>query len=192
MPSKDYSSPCPPKITPVHALQKFPSTLPSVLEGLPHCPLPLQDHLRTTTYGESISFFFLLITSSNAMSNNGLRTLPFSGRRPLGIPPIFPISTPLYLFCLHMCLRPSSPPHWDTHLPQRGHGHLFRNCVVCLFKVDVPQSYILPSLQSLFHQLNIPSTVPLPLLKPCCSIPISHSTILLILRRIMFSNTFRT
>ena len=103
---------------------------------------------------------------------------------------IFPVSTPLYLVCLHMSLRPSSPPPWDTHLPQRGHGYLSRNCVVCLYKFDEPQSYILPSLQSLFHQLNITSTVPLPILKPCCSSPNSHSTILFILRPISLSNTF--
>ena len=98
---------------------------------------------------------------------------------------------------LYSAVRPKTPPSsvdlLSVHV-QRGHGHISRNCFVCLFKVYESQSHIFLSLQFLFHQslrVNTPSAVPLPLLEPCCSSPISHSAILLILPSRILSNTFR-
>ena len=65
-------------------------------------------------------------------------------------------------FCLLICGFNHSHLHlWDTHPPQRSHGHISRNCVICLFKVYESQSHIILSFQFLFHQLSL-SEHPIP------------------------------
>ena len=38
----------------VHVCQRFPSTLPTVLKGLPHCPLLLRGHLHIYQLAENV------------------------------------------------------------------------------------------------------------------------------------------
>ena len=66
-----------PDLVSVHVYTILPTTLSTVLGGLPHCPLILPTHLRIATCGEcpSYSFFvFLLITSTS--TTVVLRALP--------------------------------------------------------------------------------------------------------------------
>ena len=147
----------------VHVYQRFPSTLvvvtlPTVLEGLPHCPQLLPSHLHRSTFEECPSYSLSCWSPPLLRwTTVGLGHYPVSGQHPPWIPLIFPVCIlPGYsTICLFLCA--SDHPHlhlWDTNPPQRGHGHISHNCFVCLFKVYESQSHILLSLQSLFHQLS--------------------------------------
>ena len=56
----------------VHVCQRFPSSLPTALEGLPTARSSAYSNLRRM----SLVLAFLLITSTTAMDNSGLRALP--------------------------------------------------------------------------------------------------------------------